>query len=417
MPAISDNLEIATPHGAIPSCSAAAPAAKHGRIDQLRVVWYMFFPGGGIGRYTHEVLGRLAGVQGVDAELVCLPQYEWLPRANYRTWPELREIGHPNVLRRKVRFLVAQIANPSRLWRRAREQAADVVHLSNINHLSYPLWSRSIDAARTRVVATAHDVRRAKPMLLRSYEDRQLKRFYQRADGLFVHSRAQLEDLIDFAGVPEERIHIVPHGPYNYGAPTAERAELRRRLGWPLDKQIALFFGILRDDKNLETMLRAMPPHRDGVHLVVAGRSAGGAQRSVAQYRELVEQLGLTQHVTFDDRYIGESEIPDLFAACDWTALPYTRSFTSQSGVLNVAASYRRPVLLSATPTFVETLGKAEIGVLAEPDDIDALSQGIGEIVAAVRAGRRFEFDEYERQFGWEANVRITCDVYRALCG
>ncbi|MFO1096667.1 MAG: glycosyltransferase, partial [Planctomycetaceae bacterium] len=214
-----------------------------------------------------------------------------------------------------------------------------------------------------------------------------------------------------------DRIHIVPHGPSHYGPPSADQRELRQRLGWPLDKQIALFFGNIRDDKNLGLMLEALRTHRDAVHLVVAGRVAGDSHRPVAHYRELAERLGLANAVTFDERYISDAEVPDLFTACDWATLPYSRQFTSQSGVLNVAVSYQRPILISATPTFVETLQRAEIGLLTEPDDVDALRSGIGRMVAAVAAGREFAFAEYERQFGWEANVRITRNVYQSLCG
>ncbi|MFO1092546.1 MAG: glycosyltransferase [Planctomycetaceae bacterium] len=379
--------------------------------------WYLFFPGSGIGRYTHAILQQFQQVEDVEAELVCLPSYEWLQSADYRIWPGLRVFTHSNPVRRKLRFVAAQAINPARLWRRVREQRADVVHLSNINHLTYPLWRRWLEESGARVVATAHDVRRAKAMVSRAYEDRQLQQFYRRADALFVHSRAQLKDLVDFAKVPEERIHIVPHGPYNYGQPSADQQELRQRLGWPIDKQVALFFGNIRDDKNLGLMLEALRPYRDEVHLVVAGRVAGDAHKTVADYSEMAQRLGLTEAVTFDNRYISDAEIPDLFTACDWAALPYSRRFTSQSGVLNVAVSYQRPVLISATPTFVETLERAEVGLLAEPDDVETLRSGIGRMITAVVAGREFAFAEYERQFGWEANVRITRDVYRSLCG
>jgi glycosyltransferase involved in cell wall biosynthesis len=222
--------------------------------------------------------------------------------------------------------------------------------------------------------------------------------------------------LLDFANVKPERVHIVPHGPYDSGRPTAERQDLRRRFGWPQDKQVALFFGNIRDDKNLDVMLRALQPHCRDVHLVVAGRAAGGPHQPVAVYRALASQLGIERSVTFDTRYIDDADIPNLFEACDWAALPYSRAFTSQSGVLNVAASYRRPVLLSDTPTFAETLAQARIGVLAAPDDVPALARGIGEMLAAVHDGHAFEFDAYLRLFGWDTNVRLTRAVYRSLC-
>jgi glycosyltransferase involved in cell wall biosynthesis len=102
-------------------------------------------------------------------------------------------------------------------------------------------------------------------------------------------------------------------------------------------------------------------------------------------------------------------------AISDWVALPYSRTFTSQSGVLNVAAWYRRPVLLSDTPTFRETAEQCDIGCLVEPDNMDAIGEGIGRIVERVEARHIHQFDEYLSRFGWEENIDRTVRVYRDL--
>ena len=382
----------------------------------LRVAFYLFVPGGGIGRYTHEMLRHFQHQDDIDAELVCLPGFEWLGEASYHTWPELREIAHPVAWRRRARFLAAQFGNPRRLCRRIRETQVDVVHFSNINHLTFPFWRGMLGRTRVKVASTVHDVRRAKAMISRRYESQQLQAFYRRADALFVHSRAQAEDLLDYASVAEHRVHIVPHGPYDYGPPSAGRVELRRKYHLPQDRQVALFFGNIRDEKNLDRLLRVLPRFRDTLHVVVAGRAASG-HRGVGEYRAMAERLGVASAVTFIDRYVADAEIPDLFELCDWAALPYSRQFTSQSGVLNVAAQYRRPVLVSNAPTFAETLEQCDIGVAVDCDDESALAAGVSAIAARLEAGAAFEFDRYAALFGWDENVRRTAAVYRSLVG
>src|SRR4029078_5730659 len=94
---------------------------------KLRVLWYLFFPGSGIGQYTHGVLNHFQQFDDFETELVCLPTYECLHTARYRTWPGLREFGHRNPIRRKLRFLTAQAVNPARFWRRVDQQKADLV--------------------------------------------------------------------------------------------------------------------------------------------------------------------------------------------------------------------------------------------------------------------------------------------------
>jgi glycosyltransferase involved in cell wall biosynthesis len=396
-------------------CESRPNRGGRGTERRLKVLFYLFFPGSGIGRYTHELLEHFLDVDDIEAELVCLPSYHWRASARYRVHAELREIGHSVAIRRRARFLAGQFANPRRLARRAAESGADVVHLCNINHLTYPLWSRWLGRTSAIVTATAHDVRRAKAMINRRYEDRQLRSFYRRADALFVHSQVQREELVEFAGVPAGRIHIVPHGPYDYGSPSGTAGEIRRRFGWPEDRQVALSFGQVRDEKNLGLLIEALAAYRERLHLVVAGPGNGGGHRGIADYRRQAASLGMEGCVTFLNSYIPDEQVPDLFEACDWVVLPYSRTFTSQSGVLNVAAAHRRPVLASAAGTFAETLERNRIGLLVEPDSKVALAEGIGRMLQRIDAGGDFDFETYLRDYSWEENVRRTADVYRDL--
>lgn len=383
----------------------------------MKILCYQFFPGGGIGRYTHELLSHMQLRGDVEVELVCLPAYEWKRASTYPVWTGLQGISHRLPMIRRVKFLAAQGVNPRRLIQRAAETGADVVHFSNINHLTFPLWRRGLDRTSVKVAATVHDVRRAKAMINRRYEEHQLKSFYRRADALFVHSQAQAEDLVEYAQVEPCCVHIVPHGPYEVGAPSASQIELRIRHGLPQRRQIALFFGQVRDEKNLQLLIRALVPYRDRVHLLVAGSSAGGQHKGIEHYRNLTDQLGLSESVTFRSGYVPEGEVADLFEICDWVALPYSRSFTSQSGVLNVAAAARRPVLASGAGTFEETVSGARVGQLVEPDDEGALGSGIASMLEAVESGSSFEFGDYLRMSSWDVNVERTIAVYRQLLG
>ncbi|WP_197532826.1 glycosyltransferase [Symmachiella macrocystis] len=383
----------------------------------MRVLFYLLFPGSGIGRYTHELLTHLSTQDDVDAELACLPTFHWLAEAEYKTWTGLREIGHSIAWRRRLRFLTAQFANPQLLCRRIDEQRADIVHFSNINHFSFPFWRRALDATGVKVVATVHDVRRQAAMVNRRYETHQLKNFYRRADALFVHSQAQADDLAEFAGINLEKLHVVPHGPYDYGLPSAARDTLRNKYGLPLDKQIALFFGNIRDEKNLTGLLKVLPVFRENLHLVVAGRAGAKGHCTIANYQALSRSLEISDSVTFIDGYIPDCDIPDLFQLCDWVALPYREHFTSQSGVLNVAAQYKRPVLVSSAPTFIETLNQCDIGVVTDADDAARLKMGVEEIMNRIQSRYEHAFEEYITQFGWEENAARTIEVYSALCG
>lgn len=395
--------------------------ADDGRADSaqcrrpLRVLFYLFFPGGGIGRYTHELLRRMCTRPDLQVELVCMPSFHWIREASYPLWPRLFEIGHAVPWRRRVRFLMGQAINPRRLAARVNEYRADIVHLCNINHLTFPVWRKALENTGAKVACTAHDIRRARGVIHHGFEERQLQSFYRWADLLFVHGASQARDLVEFARVAPEKIRVVPHGPYDYGQPSNSKHGLRARYGLPQDQQIALFFGNIRDEKNLDLMMRAIQRVDQPLHLLVVGRFGGGHHRGIDEYRRLAAALELDGSITFMDRYVPDSEVPDLFALCDWVALPYSRSFTSQSGVLNLAVQYARPVLLSAHGILGEVLASCDVGVGVNPDDEDALAVAIPEICRRVQDGHTFRFEQYMQIYSWDENVQRTVAAYRLL--
>lgn len=398
----------------MPTNSDCQTDAEQARV---RVLHYFAFPGGGIGRYVHELLNCMVEQPGLEIELACIPSYHYRRSAKYPLWPGLREITHHVPWRRRLRFAINLVVNPLRAIRRARRTGAQIIHLSTIPHVTFGLWSRALRRSGLKLVATAHDVRRSHGLIWHSYEVKQLKRLYRSCEAIFVHSEYQRQDLTHFAGVPASRVVVVPHGPYYHGPPSASKEELRRRYGVPLDKQVALFFGDIRADKNLDLFLRAMVPYKDRLFLVVAGQPKSRDGSGIAKYKAMTDQLALTDAVLWRCHYIPDKEVPDCFELCDWVAMPYSSRFTLQSGVLNVAMAHRRPVLITATPTVASSLGELVIGVQVKPDDLAGLRSGINEMLTLVSTGRRWQFDEYLASHSWERNAAISVWYYRAAVG
>lgn len=381
----------------------------------MKVLHYLFFPAGGIGRYQHDLLPYLCEAPDIDVELACLPGYTFLEEASYPCWPGLFDIEHRTPPIRRMRFLAGQWINPLRLAKRAREWQADIIHLNQINYLSFAQWEKPMRQTGAKVVATVHTTIRNKGLICLPYERRQLAAFYRFADHLFVHNPEQVEDLVRFAGMPESKISLVPMGPMNFGGKREDRDAMRVKYDVPPRGKVALFFGDMRPDKNLDLLLEAMVPHRDAFYLVIAGRPPSDSNKNLAYYEASVERLGLVDRVRFIPRYVHEDEVVELFSLADWAAMPYRASFTSQSGVLSVAAHFHTPVLGTTCPSIRQAMSQVDIGVMVDADDRQAYQVGIATMHERLVRGDTFEFDRYHDLFSWRKNACLTHERYREL--
>jgi glycosyltransferase involved in cell wall biosynthesis len=172
---------------------------------------------------------------------------------------------------------------------------------------------------------------------------------------------------------------------------------------------VGLFFGFLRPDKNLSGLVEAFALAAPRSVLLVAGN---GEHRAA---QERVARLGIADRVHWQLRYIEDAEIPDLFAVADWVAVPYAERFTSQSGVLNLAAAYERPLLATPTSSFAEFMTDLDLGVLCNGFTPVAIAEGITQLEQRLAAGAGFQFAAYRAQYSWERNAALTREIYRGL--
>lgn len=174
--------------------------------------------------------------------------------------------------------------------------------------------------------------------------------------------------------LPRATVTVVPHPPYSIlGADisNANRADWSLRIGARPGQKIVLFFGNVRAYKGLRDLVDAFPrvvAAEDAV-LVVAGTFF----ESIDSYRARVKQLGLADSVRLFDEYTPNEDVASLFDMCDLVVLPYRSA--SQSGVIPLAAMFRKPVVTTNVGGLPEAL--AGTGLVVPPNDLDALSDAM----------------------------------------
>jgi glycosyltransferase involved in cell wall biosynthesis len=187
---------------------------------------------------------------------------------------------------------------------------------------------------------------------------------------------------------------------------------------------VFLAFGQIRDGKNLDLFLRAMPRLPENVKLLVAGKGDSGSSRPAAYYQKLAEELGVADRCRWDIRRIPDEEVGDIFAACDVVLVTYSAKFRSASGVLNATVSARKPVLASSGPGPLKTVvEKYHLGELVKPDDAEEILRGASKLVpssATDEPATRHSllatpppaWDRYECENSWKENAsQVACKI------
>ena len=272
---------------------------------------------------------------------------------------------------RNPRFLLA-------LARLVHETRPSVIHLLSNN----TLWLNLLAPLRGSIplVTTVHDVTvhpgdrdtSALPVWATTLMARQ-------SDHLVVHGAALRQLAAERFGKSLDRVHVLHH-------PAIIRyRQLAGDLGLTAAPSGAglrlLMFGRIFAYKGLTTLLRAeslLPEGLADVRITIAGRGDDPMQR-----RDL---MGDPARYDIRHRFIEDAEVAQLFLDCDVVVLPYTEA--SQSGVLLLAASFGKPVIVTDVGELRATVEPAGIGLVVPPDDPPALAAAIARLAAqpALRA-------------------------------
>lgn len=195
--------------------------------------------------------------------------------------------------------------------------------------------------------------------------DRLLSRYFSRSvDGFVAMSESVLEDLNRFDTV-KPRV-FCRHPLYDNFGPKAFRDEALEFLGLDPGQRYMLFFGLIRDYKGLDLLLKAYADSRFrkmNVRLIVAGEFYSGSEK----YLEMEKQLGLEGMVVWKSDFVPDSEVRYCFCAADIVVQPYKSA--TQSGVTQIAYHFEKPMLVTDVGGLAEIVPDGRVGYVVRPDE------------------------------------------------
>ena len=161
---------------------------------------------------------------------------------------------------------------------------------------------------------------------------------------------------------------LTPHPLYDNFGDKVSREEAIAHLGLDADTRYVLFFGLIRDYKGLDLLLRAFADERlrnKNTKLIVAGEFYSNAEF----YEKLEQELGVSEHIVWYKEFIPADQVRYFFAAADLVAQPYKTA--TQSGITQIAYHFERPMLVTNVGGLAEIVPHGKVGYVVQPEAAD----------------------------------------------
>lgn len=232
------------------------------------------------------------------------------------------------------------------------------------------------------------------------------KYFVKSVDGFVVMSESVLDDVKTFDTVKPKV--FCRHPLYDNFGENVEREEALQELGLDPRFRYMLFFGLIRDYKGLDLMLKAYADsefRKIDVRLIVAGEFYSGSEK----YFELEKELGLEGLVVWKCEFVPNSRVKYYFGAADIIVQPYKSA--TQSGVTQIAYHFEKPMLVTNVGGLSEIVPHGKVGYVVEPDENEIADK----LIDFFSNNRQTEFAEglidEKKKYAWS---NMTSAVIKA---
>ncbi|MHB8303775.1 MAG: glycosyltransferase family 4 protein [Acidobacteriaceae bacterium] len=320
-------------------------------------------------------------------------------------------------LPRRILKLFEAVLNLFALVLRFTVSPPDVIHVQYLPMLKWRLpldfWFLEFSRARgAKIVLTVHDLlpHDTGQAYRQTFHD-----LYSMVDGIICHSDHIRTKLKEEFSVPEEKVSVVPHGPFFYDLPPRDIGQTLRDLQIEPGKLLVLWQGIIFPYKGIDLLLHAWQTvEMDGVDATLAIVGTG-APEMLDRICKQVEDLAL-KRVQLHFRFISTEELLALYRVADIVVYPY-RAITT-SGALATGLALGKTIVASDLPVFRELLANRENALLVDSQNSNQLAEALIELARDATLRGQLAAKVREMNFGdqsWISIAEKTIEAYRRV--
>jgi glycosyltransferase involved in cell wall biosynthesis len=232
------------------------------------------------------------------------------------------------------------------------------------------------------------------------------------SDRLVVMSELAAQLLREVYAVPSGKIDVIPHGVPDL--PFMDPNYFKDKFGTE-GKSVLLTFGLLSPNKGIENVIRALPAilarHPNVVYIVSGVTHPHIRRREGERYREglqaLAEQLGVSDHLILNNRFVSADELVEHVGAADIYITPYRHEAQIVSGTLAIALGAGKAII--STPYWhAKELLAEKRGVIVPFDSPGAIAEAVLALLEndAERHAMRKRAYLHSRETTWPKTAR-----------
>jgi len=311
-------------------------------------------------------------------------------------WPRHRSLSNPWFLYQLTRLI--------------RQERPSLIHLLSNSTLwlnfAAPFW-RPIP-----LLTTVHDVEvhpgDAETRRLPGWAPQMMVR---QSNHLVVHGESLKRMVVDRYAKSPDSVHVLSHPSILRYVELARRCDMSPRE--PDGTMRVLMFGRIFAYKGLQHLVRAEAILKDTVptlRVTIAGRGDDP--------HGLQPMMGDPAHYDIRSSFIEDAEVAQLFLDTDIVVLPYTEA--SQSGVLNLAAAFGKPVIVTDVGELRATVEANELGLVVPPGEPEMLAQAIRMLAENGDLRRKLGANAVDWAYGRNSPEQVGAQaaaVYREVVG
>lgn len=222
-------------------------------------------------------------------------------------------------------------------------------------------------------------------------------------DGFIVHLESAKDEFVSSYGISPQKVFVAYHGIY-----VADNFKVKKIIKDEKTVNIILF-GTQTQYKGADIFLEAlhlMPElYKNKINAMIIGSTPSDYYN---KFKDKARALG----VKWINKFVSDEELYEAIGKSDLILLPYRK--ISQSGALLLSLSYKKPILTSRLPSFVETMKGYPSDYFFEPDDPNSLAEKIIDYINGKIDTDKMciVIEKLNLIYSWEESANMTLDSY-----